>query len=385
MYNKSLKLKYLFVVIISLTLNNKLLMAQAATMDSVPVNNNSIHKDTVSKKRKLPLIPFIFYAPETSVGFTLNYAKNFKNGISDANRTSSIILTGLYTLENQWAIRGTYKGYYPNSKLVTFNDFTFGEDNGYYYGIGAEAADGEGEYYKNLEFRFEHKLLKQIKESPYYLGYGFRIQYVDFYKTIDNVLINDLVIGPNGANGGWNNGFGVGFMMDTRDNNLFPTKGMLMQSQYVYYSKLVGSDFQYGKFKFSSSWYAKLSAKAVLATNARFEHNGDDVPFFAMTGTNVDEKLRGYYRGRPRDRNMGMMQVEYRRKLGKKERLRMALFTGSSWVASENDGKFKVSNAFPMVGAGLRIPLTKDGYMLRLDFAIGRYDPSFYVGGGEAF
>lgn len=350
-------------------------------------NNQNVTDSTScdTAKRKLPILPFIFYAPETSLGFTLNYVKSFEHGCGVNDRTSSLILTGLYTLKNQWAVRGTYNGFYQEHGYVTLNTFSVGENNGYYYGVGTEAADaGEEEYYKTFEGFYEHALMKQVGSTPFYAGYGMKLMYVSFNETDDNVFVNNSLIGPNGANGGWNNGIGLSLMLDTRDNNMFPTSGVLLKSRYLYYNKLMGSDFQYDKFTLSTSWYKKLTHNSVFAANMSMEHNGEDVPFFDMAGMSLESNIRGYYRGRPRDRDMAMFQAEYRRKLGKKQRWRMAVFGGASCFGSYEE-EYTVSQPFFMGGVGLRIPLTKDGFTFRIDLAFGSYSRSVYAGAGEAF
>ncbi len=217
MYRVTIKQLCTLMVILVLIFESNNVAAQLYQNDSITSNSDATKKDTISRKRRLPVIPFIFYTPETSLGFTINFARNFKNGQSDLNRTSSVLLTALYTLNNQWAIRGNYKGYYGDIGWVTFNSFSFGEDNGYFYGIGPLAADEHEEYFKSLEFRYQHSGLKRIANSIFYLGYGLKLQYIDYEKSENSELINNFESGLCGAEGGWNNGIGLSFMIDTRN------------------------------------------------------------------------------------------------------------------------------------------------------------------------
>ena len=95
-------------------------------------------------------------------------------------------------------------------------------------------------------------------------------------------------------------------------------------------------------------------------------------------------RMRGYFEGRFRDRNMLMAQAEYRRELG--WNFGIAVFTGFGVVASELH-EFEFPTIKPSAGLGLRYQLSKDEKInLRLDYGIGEGGSSgVYLTIGEAF
>jgi outer membrane protein assembly factor BamA len=93
--------------------------------------------------------------------------------------------------------------------------------------------------------------------------------------------------------------------------------------------------------------------------------------------------MRGYYAGRFRDKNQGVLQAEYRVPLF--GRMGAVGFAGIGNVGPElKDIDFKCLKY--SYGGGLRIALNKTEKLnLRLDYGLGKHSQGFYLQLGEAF
>jgi len=111
-----------------------------------------------------------------------------------------------------------------------------------------------------------------------------------------------------------------------------------------------------------------------------------DPPFqsLSLLGDSGKQNLmRGYYRGRYRDKNIIVFQTEYRIPLW--WRFGAVAFIGVGNVASAFD-MFKIKTVKYSYGAGLRFQLDdKEKINLRIDIGFGKETSGFYFTIGEAF
>ncbi len=122
----------------------------------------------------------------------------------------------------------------------------------------------------------------------------------------------------------------------------------------------------------------------MLALQALGFLNSGEVPLRSYALLGGSNTMRGYYQGRYRDKNMAVVQAEYRAALF--WRFGAVAFADLGNVGSElkdlNFQGLKYS-----YGAGLRFALNKTEKLnLRLDYGIGRnFSNGFYLQLGEAF
>ncbi len=94
-----------------------------------------------------------------------------------------------------------------------------------------------------------------------------------------------------------------------------------------------------------------------------------------------DERMRGYYQGRYRDKNVVSSQLEYRRQLTWRHGVVAWVGAGTMGpsIDSLNDGRW-----LPSAGVGYRFEF-KPRVNIRLDYGIGKGSSGFYFQVGEAF
>ena len=107
-------------------------------------------------------------------------------------------------------------------------------------------------------------------------------------------------------------------------------------------------------------------------------------PFYDYAEIGGDKYTRGYYQGRFRDKNISIVQLEYRNHLF--WRIGLAAFGGISVIYKTPDF-IKKESFKPNAGAGIRFLVDKsENTNLRFDYAIGDDSQSgFYISFGESF
>jgi hypothetical protein len=173
--------------------------------------------------------------------------------------------------------------------------------------------------------------------------------------------------------------FGAHLQRDTRDDTFYPTEGSLSDFTFSFLEGAFGSDFDYRVWDVSYSRFDSLWQDGVLAGRVFGRFTDGDVPFTDLSA----HDLRGYERGRYRDRMHLATELEVRQHLF--WRLGAAVFAGLGQVAPAVD-EFDTDRILWSAGLGLRFQLTEQNRMnYRTDVAWGRDGFEFYFSITEAF
>ena len=168
---------------------------------------------------------------------------------------------------------------------------------------------------------------------------------------------------------------------DTRDNEFYPTDGILIDADAAFGVEALGSVSDYELSKLALNFYHDLSDRGVLAGRVATQYAAGDAPFFVFPAFGSGADLRGYTTGTYRDRGLVAAQLEYRHRLT--QRLGVVAFGGAGSVSPNFLGWEETLYSY---GAGLRFVISqKNNLSIRFDYAWGRNDEQFYVGLGEAF
>jgi hypothetical protein len=170
-------------------------------------------------------------------------------------------------------------------------------------------------------------------------------------------------------------------LYDTRDDQFYPTDGVLATAEVALGREGFGSDLDYENYSLEANHYYSLSASALLASRVALRYVAGDAPFFMYPAFGSGADLRGYQTGTYRDRFLIAVQTEYRKRLT--ERFGATAFVGIGSVAPDF-GEW--GSTLGSIGAGLRYKLARQNNLnLRVDVARGRDDTIWYVGLREAF
>ena len=344
--------------------------------------------DTSRSPSFMPL-PAVGYAQETGFEFGVITLYSFYTDKSDTIVRSSSI-NGLATLTTKKQASFYIKSdlWLKQNKLhltgeIRYKDFPFN-----FYGIGSQTSKTDEDKLNQKLFRIAAEAEKLIRKN-YYTGVNLNYENYTFSdKEEGGIYTTDPLIWDK--DGGKAFFMGISQIYDTRNTNIYTTKGTYIKANYSYAPDFFGGEsFTGSLFEFDFRTFKSLGAKSVAGFNLIYNTlQGSQAPFYLLPRLGNDQQMRGYYTGRYRDKNLLAAQFEIRHRFI--PRLGMAAFGGAGDVYP--NGGFTLNNFKPSYGAGLRYFFDVErGLSVRFDYGIGEKRPGekrqtgFYISFGEAF
>jgi outer membrane protein assembly factor BamA len=339
-------------------------------------------RDTIqgSGLKVFPL-PVVYYTPETEFGFGAVSLFSFRFRREDANsRNSQFQLGGAYTQRDQLLFYLPYKLYWKNEKYYSYGELGYYKYSYRFFGVGNDLPASNEELY-NVDFPKLRVNLMQLLRRSLYLGISYWYADYDIVKVKEGGLLDRQNI--VGQNGGTTSALGLIALYDSRDNYNYPSKGTYLEVSTRSNKQFIGSEYDYTLLSIDYVTFLSKN-KNILAINLHTIAMSGEPPFNELAFLGGREKMRGYFEGRYRDRNLVLIQSEYRRFLF--WRLGMVAFAGYGVVA-RNISDYQVGNLRLSGGLGLRYRLDeKEKINIRLDAGFGEQGNSgIYLTIGEAF
>ncbi|WP_289859314.1 BamA/TamA family outer membrane protein [uncultured Muribaculum sp.] len=246
-----------------------------------------------------------------------------------------------------------------------------------FWGIGYDnGVKGSNETdYKELTVDFTANFTWQVLPNLY-VGPSAQVSYVDA-RNVENPLM-------------WQGGplrtttIGLGGVLryDTRDNLTATTRGWMLQAEQRFCPRFLGNGNNAFSFtRLTASTYVPVWRGCTLALQARAVYNYGNVPWSMMSTFGGNSTMRGYYKGRYRDKAEADLTVEFRQHLW--HRIGMVVWGGVATVAP-SPGSMRLSRLLPNCGIGYRWEF-KRLTNIRVDYGIGRGCSSFIFSINEAF
>ena len=249
-----------------------------------------------------------------------------------------------------------------------------------YFGIGAATPENAQEWYSSAVSTLH--LLGRIQVQPgLYLHGGYRL----IHSRLRTIEADGELFARSipGTDGGVVSEIRIGITRDTRDHSVAARRGTWARLLTAVSSTRLGSDFAFRRLTLDARQYVDLARDYSGAAQVQLDVAAGTVPFDQLPMVGADSAMRGYHRGRFRDRNAATAQVELRTPMWR--RTGLVLFAGAGAVAHTLEDLGRVP-WYPSVGAGLRFVLRReDRSTARLDLGIGRGTLGVNVGLGEAF
>ncbi|MGD1844393.1 MAG: BamA/TamA family outer membrane protein, partial [Salibacteraceae bacterium] len=330
--------------------------AEGAPLDTIKTNNSTLIG-----------IPVLYYSPETRWAFGAGGIYAFQLGESTTDTRPSQIRFGVvYTQEQQVLLYNQFRLFCNQNRYQVYGELGYYLYNYYFLGIGNDQDPDFEELYDVDYPRFRLTALRQILPNLYV---GPRYWY-------DNYLINNLDLEGQlidgditGSGGGVTSALGVVLNWDARDQLFYPRKGHYIEALYTRDRRAWGSDFPYSRASLDLRKYFEDPWGNVLAFNAFADFTFGDPPFHQLAMLGGSRYMRGYYRGRVRDRKMMSAQMEYRFRLF--WRLGASVFGTYGGVADEFEN-FALNEFRNTAGGGLRFLLDRKRHInIRLDAGFG--------------
>ncbi|MHC4971961.1 MAG: BamA/TamA family outer membrane protein [Planctomycetota bacterium] len=334
--------------------------------------------EDLQKRVELFIAPIPFRDPQIGWGGVLAGGAFFRFDPEDEETPPSVLAAAAFYTENSSrGVFGAFKGFLFRDTWRVLAAGGAARINYDFFGVGSGAGDSG----ISLPFQTDFgggtlRALGRIAPNMY-LGPAF------LYGQAKTRVRTSLPLPP------WiprpkqfdtvNSSIGLHFERDTRDNVIYPTRGVHLELAADFFEEAWGSDFSFQAYDADFKSYHPLGEPAVLAWRLVGNLRDGDIPFFSLP----NHDLRGYQQGRYRDRLWLAGEVEYRRHLWK--RISGVVFAGIGEVAPTID-KMNLDDLLFSAGVGVRFRLTKDNPLnYAIDVAVGKNDVYFYFSLGEAF
>lgn len=247
---------------------------------------------------------------------------------------------------------------------------------GKFWGIGYRngADDANKSDYNRVKLQFKPNFLFRLNEAMY-IGPVFDLEWVNGFGFENAALLNgqDKSVVNCGA--------GVNFTYDTRDFVLNAFRGNYFRLEQMFYPACFGNDYAFSYTDLTYCAYRQVWKGGVLAMELHTLFNYGDVPWTMLAQVGVQGRMRGYYEGRYRDRNIMEGQVELRQHI--KGRNGIALWVGMANVFPDF-GHIYFYHTLPNYGVGYRWEFKKR-VNIRFDLGFTRDTPNFTFNINEAF
>ncbi|MDB5271724.1 MAG: hypothetical protein JWO58_91 [Chitinophagaceae bacterium] len=333
------------------------------------------------KKTKLLPLPYAGYLPETHflAGGALLMTTRLSKDTSLAFSYTETDFT--YTQNHQTIIENDmflYLGHHYILKgLVGYESYP---DK--YWGIGNKSSSDSLNGYNSkrifADLTFVRKINRHLYAGlKYRLFSMYNIEYLDGTNNLGNTKVT-------GYNGSFSNGLGLALIWDSRDNVLTTSTGTYIGFFNPKFGPFTLSDHTFTRYELDARHFIKLDSKNILAFQLVGNFVTGDAPFNMLAITGSDADMRGYYKGRYRDKDYLSIQAEYRRHLF--WRIGMTAFVSAGDV---NNNLANLFGELPKYsyGGGIRLKVNrKENINIRLDYAWGTPgNQGLYIYLAEAF
>jgi len=354
-----------------------LTLAPMLRAQSVP--HDSIAADSLSHRR-IQLLPALASAPETGLQYGANVLAVWQPAARQRARPSTLTATALRTAKAQTRLRLAGEHWSPGNARRIGGTLQWQEFPLPYFGIGDATPESAEETFIPTGIEAAVSLQQRVA-GAWYATTGVRR--VDQRITSDSTraLRTGAVLG---AAGGRITEWSLGAVLDTRDNLFAPRSGDFTQLTYARAVNGLFSDFGFGTLRLDARRYRPIRTEHVVALQLQLTAVDGAAPFDQLALVGNSEILRGYARGRYRDRAVAAAQAEYRSPI--RHRVGAVVFAGAGTVGP-SIGALASQSILPTYGAGLRFELDRRQRSgVRADYGRGRDGASgIYLGFNNAF
>ncbi len=320
-------------------------------------------------------LPVLFYTPDTRLGFGAGGIATFYS--KNAPQRNNITFGVTYTQNKQFLAWLPYQIYFGNGKWQTYGEFGWFNYIFPFFGVGNTIPNEYSEKYTAKYPKFKTTVLKNIKGAQF-LGLRYGFDQYKITKTDSSGLIQQGIY--TGFQGGTSSGLGLVYLIDSRDNRFYPSKGWLVETSLYAEDQWTGSDFRFQRVQADGSRFHALGNKDVIAVQGSVILSWGNPPFFNLATLGGTKRLRGYFDGKYRDNNAALLQAEWRRVWF--WRIGTVVFGGIGNVWGRGDESTILRYNY---GLGLRFQFDKKQKLnIRADYGFGKGNQGFYLTVGEA-
>ena len=317
------------------------------------------------------------YTAATSAGLGITASGLYSWDRSDpALPKSNVSVFANASLTGMLAVGLRGNNFLPKEKYRLDYQLFFYTFPGDFWGIGYDnGANGANKSdYERVKLQFKPSFLFRLGKSVF-VGPVVDVELVNSFGFENEALLEgqDKSVDNYGA--------GLNFTYDTRDFVLNAYKGNFLRLEQMFYPSGFGNDYAFSYTDLTFCTYHQVWKGGVLAMELHSLFNYGDVPWTMMAQVGVQGRMRGYYEGRYRDRNIMEGQLELRQHI--KGRNGIAVWVGLANVFP-NFGHIYFDQILPNYGVGYRWEFKKR-VNVRFDLGFTKDSPNFTFNINEAF
>lgn len=372
-----------------------------------PSSGISIADTTIrTKPFSLFPLPLIYYTPETRLAFGVAAAATFRFRGDSAHtiRPSQVTVGAAYTQNKQLLFYIPFQLFYKQNRYLANGEVGYYNYNYFFFGLRDRETPQEtyGVNYPRIRLNLYRRITGTANGRGVYVGLRYQFENYDITSVQPEGLLATGTV-PGGL-GNRISGIGPGLLYDTRDNVLFPSRGILADLSYRTHGRSIGSTSNFGRYVADVATYHPLTNQTTLAMNYVVSLTTGEAPFSALSFMGGNKRGRGFYEGRYRDDNLAFFQAEIRQHVW--WRVGVVAFgsvgvlgtsiPGTSVPGTSTRGTayrnefFRFNQPKGTYGAGLRIRVNNDKLNIRADYGrglpqTGTGSSGFYLTIGEAF
>lgn len=302
----------------------------------------------------------LMYAQETGLVAVGGFSAAYRTAADTLAPLSAIGAAAMLSTNLSAAGAVTGKWVLPSGRMVLEYSAAYIYGPRYFWGLGYGMGSDDGNRVSMVSSRVKARAdLIYLANNSIQAGVFATYTYYKVSELEDRTLIEG---GPGMTQYA---GVGARFDLDTRDSRSEPSRGVFLSVQQSVHFSLTGLR-PFSRSEVTADFYCPLWSGGVLASDVYAVIHSDAAPWTVWPEAGGDVRLRGYYRGRYRDRNLLSVQVELRQKVYGPHGL--AVWGGAGNVFPSFKG-FEIKNTLPTYGAGYRCSFL--GLVLRLDAGFG--------------
>lgn len=325
------------------------------------------------------VLPGPFYTPELKLGMGMAVAGLYRVDPADKmTQNSSVSFTGFISTSGALGLGLNNYTFFSDDQWRLFVEGSVAKIPTGFWGIGYDAAQGSEQKYTQDSFSLHPQLFYRLVNNLY-LGAGW--DFSTLKAKIDDPYPGDTFSRYTDSTSPLSSGATVALNYDSRDAITRPKSGQYASVKYSVFDPALGSDTHFTAVQLQYNYYFPLNDDDVLAFDAWGRFTRGDVPWDRLSEAGDDRRLRGYFQGRYRDKDVVSTQLEYRKKLNWRHGYVLWLGAGTLGESPDKMGQHPI---LPTVGAGYRFEIKPD-MNLRLDLGFGRESAGFYFQVAEAF
>lgn len=342
------------------------------------------NRDT-TRRLKFLIIPTFFVTPEVGLAYGVSGSFAFKTSFNKDSLTRTSIIQGIGFLttrhQNVQAIDATI--YFPKENYILLGQLAHSYFPDRFWGLGPDTKDKPFEHYIYEQYFINPHLKKKIAD---HMWFGALYEFQSVYKISgypENGKFDTAHF--EGKKKYEVSGAGLSLSYDTRNTTFWPSKGILITSQFTEFRKELQSDYNLLKWITDVRYFYELTKNHhILAMQFYNYQTYGQTPLRELSAFGGPNNMRGFYQGRFRANSMITFISEYRLPIYGRF---SSIFFGGVGDVYDHYSDLSMNNLKFSYGAGLRFSiLPKEKLNIRVDYGYSsKFNRGIYVTFGECF